>query len=145
MQRDVDLTPRQLIAWLRTDGAGGASRKLDWRASREFLAEPATGAGIDAEDGLEALFTVGTIEVVPRGGGPRWALTLRIEDEVGSHLPDDGSVPEDPEPLDLDAFERAFVPLDGGAEPPAEVILDVDDAAARRHFERLFAKAPHPG
>lgn len=140
MQRDVDLTPRQLVAWLRADAAGG--RTLDWRASREFLAEPATGAGIDADDGLEALLTVGTIEVAPKAGAPRWALTLRIEDEVGSHLPDDGSVPDEPERLDLDAFEQAFLPTDGGADPPAEVILEVDDTVARRHFERLFAKAP---
>jgi hypothetical protein len=139
MERDVDLSSRQILAWLRRDAARGDRRQLAWRATREFVVEPASGPGIDADDGLDTGCTIGLLEVGPRRGSQRWTLRLRIEDELGAHLPDDGSVPDDPEPMDLAGFEAAFLPA--GAEPPADVGLEADTATARRHFRRLVAMA----
>jgi hypothetical protein len=139
MEQEIDLAPRHLIDWLRADLARGGARRFSVRATREFLAEPASlaGTGIDAEDGMEALTTVGLLEVAPVNGAGRWTLRLRIEDPIGCHLPDDGSVPDDPEELALDDFEAAFLAPD---DPDATVTLETASADDRRRFERLLAE-----
>jgi hypothetical protein len=139
MEQEIDLTPRHLIEWLRADLARGRTGRLAVRATREFLSEPAplAGSGIDAEDEFEALTTVGLLEVAPRDGGAHWTLRLRIEDSIGCHLPDDGSVPDDPEELALDDFEDAF--RAAGLEE-GTVTLEAASVEDRRRFERLLAE-----
>jgi hypothetical protein len=139
MEQEIDLTARHLIDWLRADLALGGARRLRLRATREFLAEPAplAGSGLDEEDDIEALTTVGLLEVGPRDGAAHWTLRLRIEDPIGCHLPDDGSVPDDPEELALSDFEAAFLPA--GLEE-ATVTLEAASAEDRRRFERLLAE-----
>jgi hypothetical protein len=146
-ERVVDLAPHRLIAWLRRDDARGAGRQLDWQASREVIEDGGLGpVDVDADDGLTAWTTIGLIEVVPRDGRHRWTLRLRIEDVLGSHLGEDGAVPDGPEPLDLDGFEATFLPAnDLDEDPPADLTLEAVDAAARRHFERLVAEAYRGG
>ena len=53
MEREIDLTPRHLVDWLKADRAGGGRARLEVRATREFLCEdaPAAAEGLDAEDG----------------------------------------------------------------------------------------------
>jgi hypothetical protein len=139
MEHEIDLTPRHLIDWLRADLARGGAARLAVRATREFLCEPGplAGAGLDAEDGMEALTTIGVLEVAPRNGGARWTLRLRVEDPIGAHLPDDGSVPDDPEELGLERFADAFL---RGPDPGGTVTLEATTAADRRRFERLLAE-----
>ena len=117
MEHEIDLTPRHLIEWLRADLARGAGTRLMVRATREFQADPAplAGTGLDAEDEIAALTTVGLLEVTPRDGAGRWMLRLRVEDPLGSHLPEEGSVPDGPEEIGLEDVTKALVAVDSFA------------------------------
>ena len=80
--------------------------------------------------------TVGLLEVAPAAGPARWVLRLRIEDGLGAHLPEDGSVPDGPEEMALDDFAACF--LDGDAD--AAITLETATPADGRGFERVFAR-----
>ena len=137
MEREIDLMPRHLVDWLKTDL--GRSRRLQVRATREFLAEdaPAAAEGLDAEDGIGVGTAVGLLEVAPAPGGAHWVLRLRIEDALGPHLPEDGSVPDGPEEIGLDQFATCFL-ADG--DPAATITLETGCAADGRGFQRVFAR-----
>lgn len=138
MEREVDLTPAHLMAWLRADLADG-SQRLKVRASREFVCEeaPASAPDLDAEDGMEVLLTVGHLEVEPANGKARWLLRMRIEDPFGSHLPEDGSVPDEPEQIGLDEFEACFL---AAGDPASTCTLEAGCAADARGFDRVLAR-----
>ena len=135
MERDIDLTPAHLLLWLKAELASPAPR-LKASATREFLTEPERPVGVDAEDGLEVMATVGVLEVEPAGGGAHWRLRMRIEDPLAAHLPEDGSVPDDPEAIDLAEFERCFL---SAGEPAATFTLESACQADQRSFDRVFA------
>jgi hypothetical protein len=139
MEREIDLAPRHLVDWLKAEIDRGQSRRLEVRASREFLAGDGAFAGedLDAEDGVAVATTVGLLEVAPPAGGHRWVLRLRIEDAIGNHLPDEGSVPDEPEPLGLEEFVACFL---AGQEPDATVTLEAGTPADHRDFDRLLAR-----
>jgi len=139
MEREIDLMPRHLMDWLKADLAGAGVERLAVRATREFACEdgPAAAEGLDAEDGIAVATTIGLLEVAPAAGHRRWVLRLRVEDPIGSHLPDDGSVPDGPEEIGLDEFERCFL-ADGDAG--AAVTLEAATAADGRGFDRLLAR-----
>jgi hypothetical protein len=141
MEREIDLAPQHLIDWLKADLAGGGPRRLAVHATREFLAEdgPVAAEGLDAEDEMVVLTTVGLLEVAPATGSARWVLRLRVEDAFGSHLPDEGSVPDGPEEIGLEEFAACFLP-DGDAGVTATVTLETGTPADGRGFERVFAR-----
>jgi hypothetical protein len=138
MEREIDLTARHLLDWLKADLPRRGSSQLLVRATREFLAEPGPCAaeGLDAEDGIEVVTSIGLLEVAPADGAGHWVLRLRIEDALGPHLPEDGSVPDVPEELGLDEFESCF--LADGAD--GTVTLEADGPAATHAFDRLLAR-----
>lgn len=137
MEREIDLTPRHLVDWLKADLASG-SAQVEVRATREYLAEtgPASAEELDSEDEMTVLLTVGLLEVTP-ARGPRWTLRLRVEDPVGAHLPEDGSVQDEPEEIALDEFEACFLADD---DRPAAVTVETDGAADGRGFERVLSR-----
>jgi len=138
MERDVDLNPQHLLDWLKADLACGGER-LTVRVTREFLSEdgPVTSMGIDAEDDISVLTTVGLLEIAPFPGRHHWVLRLRVEDPVGEHLPDQGSVPDGPEEIGLDEFEACFLASD---DLSASVTVEAGTAADRQNFDRLLAR-----
>jgi hypothetical protein len=136
----LDLDPVQVLRWLRADLAAGRHRKLDVRATRAYRAEPVergAEAGLDDDTEAAVLTTIGRLEVRPANVRHVWVLVLRVADAVGPHLPEDESVPEDAEEIDLDAFAEAFVLPDRGA---AEVWASADTPEARRAFDRVLAE-----
>ena len=137
MEAEIDLSPARLIRWLRGELGRGVPRVVA-RCSREFLSEPTDGpvAAGDEYGDLSATVTVGLIELTPAAGHGDWRLTLRLEDPLGAHLPEDGSVPEGPEALSLADFEAAFPAADDLA---ASVTLEADGPEARRKAERIVA------
>ena len=139
MEREIDLTPARLVAWLRADRAAGDVSRVRVQATREFLAEdaPAAAEGLDAEDGIAVVTTVGQLEVTPSAGPARWVLRLRIEDGLGEHLPDDGSVPDGPEEIGLEVFAACFL---AAAGPDATVTLEAPTLADFRGFEPVLAR-----
>ena len=139
MEREIDLTPRHLVDWLKAELIGGHASRLEVRASREFLAEdgPVAAEGLDPEDGVAVMTTVGVLEVAPPAGAGNWVLRLRIEDQVGSHLPDEGSVPDGPEEIGLAQFERCFLAAD---DLDATITLETGTASDGRGFDRVLAR-----
>jgi hypothetical protein len=137
MEAEIDLSPARLIRWLREE-LGRGSPRVDVHCSREFVAEPTDGpvAAGDEYGDLSATVTIGVIELTPAGVHGGWRLSLRLEDPLGAHLPEDGSVPEGPEALSLADFEAAFPAADDLA---ATVTLEADGPEARRKAERLVA------
>ncbi|MFT3973761.1 MAG: hypothetical protein QM699_10035 [Amaricoccus sp.] len=134
MEREIDLSARHLMDWLRSAPPG-----IEARATREFLCEgaPVATAGVDAEDELEVATTVGLVEVRPlREAGEAWVLRLRVENPLACHLPDDGSVPDDPEEIGLDEFEACFLEDEAG---DAAVTVEADRAACARAFDEVLA------
>jgi hypothetical protein len=137
MEHEIDLAPRHLVDWLKAEMAGGA--RLEVRATREFLAEdgPAADGALDAEDGMEVLTTVGLLEVSPTSGRAHWVLRLRVEDRIGGHLPDEGSVPDGPEEIGLEDFEACFL---AGEDPDATVTVETASATDGGVFQRVMAR-----
>ena len=138
MEREIDLAPRHLVDWLRAELARGGPLRFDVRATREFLAEdgPVRADGLDPEDGIGVATTVGILEVAPAAGGGRWVLRLRVEDAIGSHLPDDGSAPDGPEEIGLDEFSACFLATD---DNDASVTLETGTPADGHGFDRVLA------
>jgi hypothetical protein len=138
MEREIDLAPRHLVDWLRAELARSGPRRFEVRATREFLAEdgPLLVDGLDPEDDVGVTTTVGTLEVAPANGLGRWVLRLRVEDAIGSHLPDDGSVPDGPEEIGLDEFAARFLAND---DADASVTLEAGTPADGNGFDRVLA------
>lgn len=137
---DIDVAPAQIVHWLKDDIAACRRRKLDIQATREYVAAPVTEAmtdEVEADEAIGVLTTVGVLEVRPVEVAHPWVLRLTVEDVVGPHLPDDESVPEDPEPIDLDAFVEDFIDPDRGV---AYATLEAETPQAKRAFDRLLAE-----
>jgi hypothetical protein len=81
--------------------------------------------------------TIGLLEVAPPPGGHHWVLRIRVEDPVGEHLPDDGSVPDGPEEIGLEEFEACFL---ASEDLSASVTVEAATAADRQSFERVLAR-----
>lgn len=141
MEREIDVSARHLIDWLRADPAG-----LTVRATREYLWDdaPVAGdldeaAGLDSDDEIEVATTVGLVEIRPAirpESGSGWVLRVRVENPLACHLPEDGSVPDEPEEIDLDEFEACF--LDGESEDAA-VTVEADHHPDARAFDKVLA------
>ena len=65
-------------------------------------------------------------------------LRLGFEDPVGSHLPDEVSVPDGPEEIGLAQFERCLLAAD---DLDATIMLETGTAADGRGFDRVLARS----
>lgn len=134
----LDVAARQIVHWLKDEQASGNINRLAVRATREYTAEPVSDldeAGIGEDQDVAVLTTVGTLEVQPREAAHHWVLRVRIGDVVGSHLPEDESVPEDPEEIDLETFNTEFVAPDRGT---VYVSVSAATPEAKEEFDRLL-------
>lgn len=132
MEREIDLSARHLVGWLRAGQPG-----LSVRVTREYLWDgvPASSPEVDSEDDLEVATTVGLLEVRPLRGDD-WVLRLRIDSPLACHLPQDGSVPEEPEEIDLDEFEACFLDEDSA---DGAVTVEADRNPDARAFDKVLA------
>lgn len=140
METELDIAADHLVEWLRDDLKSAARPRFEISASRSFVSEPVVdmAAALSDEEEVAAMAAIGVLEVTPAPAtGGRWMLRLRVEDVVGPHLPDDGSVPDEPEELTLDAFEADFVLPDRGT---AFVTLETASNQDRRRFDAIFAE-----
>lgn len=132
----LDLDAGQIVHWLKGEAAARRRRKLDLRATREYSAEPVPG---DPENGDEpevaTLTTTGILEVQPVDVEHPWMLRIRVDDVVGSHLPEDESVPEDAEEIGLDDFYEDFIVPDTGT---IYVSLVAETPEGKHAFDRIL-------
>ena len=136
----LDLDAGQIVHWLMDESSAVRRKKLDVRATREYAAEPVAHpgeVGVGEDEEVATLTTVGVLEVRPLDAAHSWILRMRVEDVVGSHLPEDESVPEDAEEIDLEAFYRDFIATDTGT---AYVSLWAETAQGKGDFDRLYAE-----
>lgn len=134
----LDVDAGQIVHWLKDDAAAGRRRKLYVRATREYSADPVENPeenGLGDDEEAAVLATTGILEVRPRDVEHVWVLQIRIEDVVGPHVPEDESVPEDAEEIDLDAFLVDFILPDRGT---VDVTVKAETVAAKRAFDRLL-------
>lgn len=134
----LDIAPQQVVRWLRDERRVGAL-PVDMRATRSYVAQESKpridDIGGDAAEPLGVITAVGLLEVTPRTDRDGWALSIRVEDDIGARLPEDDSAPEGEEEIDLDTFNADFIVPDRGT---AFVSVDVEDAASMARFEELF-------
>jgi hypothetical protein len=136
----LDVDAGQIVRWLKDDQAAGRRRKLEVRATREYADEAVTDpdeAGIGEDQDIATLTTVGTLEVRPLGVEHVWALRVRVDDVIGSHLPEDESVPEDAEEIPLDTFYTDFIAPDRGT---IYVSVTTETAQAKTAFDRILSE-----
>jgi hypothetical protein len=136
----LDVTADQIVHWLKDDLAAGRRQPLEIRATREYISEPVANleeAGLSEDAEVDSLTTVGILEAKLFGVEDSWVLRVRVEDEVGLHVPEDESVPDFPEEIDLDTFDADFVAPDRGT---AYVTLYADTPQAKKAFDRVFAE-----
>lgn len=135
----IDLAPEQVVRWLLDEDRQHAFDILV-NATRSYrpgeLRGGLSGSLDDAErDELSEICEVGHLEIRPRREPHRWALRVRIEDDIGSRLPDDEPVPEGEEEIDLAAFYEEFVASDRGV---ADVSVEAENAAAKANLNKLL-------
>ena len=134
---ELDTFSDQIVHWLSEELARERPR-VSCVATRDFVFDERAdlqSAGLGEETDAASLVTVGTLEVKPVFVDEGWRLTVRVEDTVGPHTPEDSSVPDYPEEIDLDDFQAQFTASDNCTE---FVTLRTDTETAKRRFDELF-------
>jgi len=134
---ELDTFSDQIVHWLRDELATEQPR-VSYSASRDFVSDEGAdtqAAGLSEETDARPLVTVGILEIRPVDADDNWRLTVRVEDNVGVHLPEDGSVSDDPEEIDLNDFQIQFTANDNCTE---FVNLRAETTAAKKKFDELF-------
>ena len=134
---ELDVRADQIVQWLKDERAAG--RPVGIRTMREYVTEPLPDreeAGLSEETDASSLMTVGILEAWPVGEEDGWRLQVRVEDALGPHTPEDESVSDRTEEIDLDDFEAEFIAPDRGT---VFTSVTTDTPSAKRRFDRLFA------
>lgn len=140
MDYELDLNPGHIVDWLRDDRRSGHWKHLQISATREYGAEAVADpedAGIGEDQDMSVLTTTGTLEISPAATHDRWVLRVQVTDDLGAHLPEDESVPEDAEEIDLEALQRDFIAADTGT---VSVSVSCETRAAKDDFDRLLSE-----
>jgi hypothetical protein len=137
-QSDVDVSPRDLISWVRAD-QGQRSPAL-WASASKTVEKTDLDletAGVTLDDDVAETSTRGMLEVQPRRGQGGWVLRISVVDTAGEHPVGDEEVEEKVEELTLDAFEEEFLQPEGLV---ADITVSVDDARAKARFGRWLSR-----
>jgi hypothetical protein len=134
----VDIEPEQIVAWLSDEERLHASDLLV-SATRSYRAGELSGGKsrwLSEEDReeLSEVLEIGLLEATPRDRPHRWALRIRVEDDIGPRLPDE-PLPESEEDIDLQTFSEEFIRSGRGL---ADITVEVADESAEASFDRLF-------
>jgi hypothetical protein len=135
----IDLAPEQIVRWLLDEDRRDVLDLLI-NATRSYRTGELSNeerASLDdgEEEGLSETREVGILEVRPRHDPHRWVLRIRVEDDIGPRIPEDESVSEGEEEIDLSAFYEEFIKGNRGT---AEATAEVDSAADKASIDRLL-------
>ena len=139
MEYNLDIATGHLVQWLKTYFATNIRPKLEVSVHRTFTAEPIAEdvADISKNDEVSLMTAIGVLEVSPAGNSHgKWLLRVRVEDTFGTHLPEQGSVPDTPEEMNLEAFETEFILPDRGV---SFVTLEAETQEIRDAFDAFLA------
>jgi hypothetical protein len=135
----IDLAPEQIVRWLLDEERRDAFDLLV-NATRSYrvgaMSEEERASLDDTKDGeLGEISEVGHLEVRPRREPHRWVLRVRIEDDIGPRLPEDETVPENEEDIDLSTFFEEFVAPSRGI---ADVSAEVEGPTAKASLDHIL-------
>ncbi len=139
MEYNLDIATGHLVQWLKTHLAAGTEPLLEISAHRTITTEPIADDAADVSKGDEVslITAIGILEVSPAvNSHGKWLLRLRVEDTLGTHLPEEGSVRDAPEEMTLEAFETEFILPDRGA---TFVTLEAETQEIRDAFDAFLA------
>ena len=139
MEYDLDISTGHLVQWLKKHLAASTEPMLEVSVRRTFTAETIAedAADVTKDDEVSLMTAIGVLEVSPAGNSHgKWLLRMRVEDTLGTHLPEQGSVPDTPEEMTLEAFETEFVLPDRGA---IFVTLEAETQEIRDAFDAFLA------
>ena len=139
MEYNLDIATGHLVQWLKAYFATSTEPMLEVSARRTFTAEPIAedAADVSRDDEVSLMTAIGVLEVTPAGNSHgKWLLSIRVEDSLGSHLPEQGSVPDTPEEMNLEAFETEFILPDRGV---SFVTLEAETQEIRDAFDAFLA------
>jgi len=139
MEYNLDIAAGHFVQWLKAYIATNTEPMLEVSVRRAFTAEPIAedAADVSKDDEVSLMTAIGVLEVSPAGNSHgKWLLRMRVEDTLGTHLPEQGSVPDTPEEMTLEAFETEFILPDRGA---AFVTLEAETQEIRDAFDAFLA------
>lgn len=116
----VDIAPEQILRWIEAELVVRPDA-LRVSAEREFVTAKdldAASLGIGEDTDIGSVATVGTVEIRPAQPSGEWVLRLRAENLLGEHVPEDHSVEDDAEEIDIGAFKRLFL------NPPGQSTIE---------------------
>jgi hypothetical protein len=131
---DIDISPRDLIAWTRADQAKRTPTL--WASASKTVEKRDIGletARVTLDDDVVETVTRGVLEVSPRRGLGGWVLRVTADDTAGEHPISDEEAEEEEEELTLDAFEQEFLLPDGRI---VDITMSVEDGAAKARLGR---------
>jgi hypothetical protein len=138
MEYQLDIAPDHLVEWLSKDIMESGKTRFDISASRSFRTEvirnPSTPLNNEDMESLQAV--TGILEIKPRpDSAGRWVLKVQVDDILGPHLPEEGSIPDEPEELSLAGFEADFIAPDRGT---SFVTLELESDNDKAYFETFL-------
>jgi hypothetical protein len=131
---DVDISPRDLIAWIRADQAKRAPTL--WASASKTIEKrdiDLETARVTLDDDVAETVTRGVLEVSPRRGLGGWVLRVTADDTAGEHPIGDEEAEEEAEELTLEAFEQEFLLPDGRI---VDITVSVEDGEAKARLGR---------
>jgi hypothetical protein len=135
----VDIDPAQVVRWLIAElRVTPSSLKTAARRTTEVHEIPARGdlhLGDEEREDLSDVANVATLEITPARPTDGWLLTVVVEDELGPHGPDRGTMVENEQQIDLATFYSQFIRPGRGI---ATVVAQADDAAAEARISSLL-------
>lgn len=138
MEYELDIDAVHLVEWLRREMESGGKPLFEISASRSFSSQDAgeEAAPVVEPEEIASMASVGLLEVKPAvDSGGHWLLRVRVEDVVGTHLPEEGSVPDEPEEMTLAGFEADFLASDQGT---AYVTVELETEQDRQKFDSFL-------
>jgi len=135
----LDIDPNQIVRWLMNEERQRASDLLVrvtrsyWR--RDLGPQDDSKLGDAEREDLGESAEVGLVEVRPRHHPSLWTLRIRVADDIGPALPEDESVPDSEEEIDLATFYADFIKADRGL---AEASAEAESAGAKGSLTRVL-------
>jgi hypothetical protein len=136
---EVDVDAKQIVRWLleeeRIENFGLLVTATRSYERVEFTPGEESTLGDQEGEELSEINEVGLLEVMPRKEPGRWALRIRVTDDIGPRVPDDEAAPIKDEEIDLATFHTEFIESDRGF---TEVTAEVKDRTANADLTNLI-------
>ena len=139
LEYGLEIPADQIVHWLKDELASGRQR-FTCQATRDYVSDvlgKVEHPEIDEDSGIQSITTTATLEVSPAVATEGWVLKVCVEAVVGPHMPEDGSVADEPEEIQLDDFYAQFIAPDTGT---VFVTVSAANQSAKAQFDAVLAE-----